>query len=113
MLWDWGVPTAASTHWLAGMGFEVVAAGGIRNGLDVARALSLGARLTGVAAPLVRAYYSAENGVESVSEFFVELIQGLRSVMLLCGVKRPGELASVPKVIGPDLMRWMALGETA
>ena len=47
-LWDWGVPTAASVALLAPLGFEtMVATGGIGTGLDVARAIALGATRPG------------------------------------------------------------------
>ena len=61
-LWDWGIPTAAAVAWLTadavpGAGIDVVASGGIRSGLDVARALALGARLGGLAQPALRAVH--------------------------------------------------------
>ena len=44
LLWDWGIPTAASVHCVrAGRGIETIATGGIQSGLDVVRALVLGA----------------------------------------------------------------------
>jgi isopentenyl-diphosphate delta-isomerase len=59
-LWDWGIPTAAAVGWLtaAGLparGIDLVASGGIRNGVDAAHALALGARVAGVAQPALRA----------------------------------------------------------
>ncbi len=108
MLWDWGIPTAVSTAWLSDQGFEIVAAGGIRTGLDAARALALGARLTGVAAPLVRAYYSDPGGMEAMKDYLTDLIDGLKSVLLICGVDRPEKMTAVPKVLGNDLERWIA-----
>jgi isopentenyl-diphosphate Delta-isomerase len=109
MLWDWGVPTAVSTVWLVRQGFEVVASGGIRTGLDAARALALGARLVGVAAPLVQEYFAdVDRGVEHVRDYFLDLIHGLRAVLFLVGAKQPGEMTSLPKVLGPDLERWIA-----
>ncbi len=111
LFWDWGIPTAPATDWLATQGFEVVAAGGIRTGLDVAAALALGARLAGVAAPLVR--HHREGGQKSVEELIDFILHGLRVTMLLCGVKRPGELGGVPRIIGSDLARWLATGPSA
>ena len=42
--WDWGIPTAASVAQLSGLGLEIIATGGLKDGLDVARAIALGAR---------------------------------------------------------------------
>lgn len=111
LLWDWGIPTAPATDWLATQGFQVVAAGGIRTGLDVAAALALGARLAGIAAPLVRSHRAG--GKRAVEELVDFILEGLRVTMLLCGVKRPGDLAGVPRIIGPDLARWLAAGPSA
>src|SRR5579885_3585978 len=52
---DWGIPTAAALLGLRGTGLELIASGGIRTGLDVAKAIALGARAAGVALPVFRA----------------------------------------------------------
>jgi len=111
MLWDWGVPTAVSTSWAVELGFETVASGGIRSGLDMARALALGARLCGVAAPLIRA--DSDGGVAAMGALLDDLVDGLRLTMLACGAAGPADLASVPRVIGPDLERWIAAGRSS
>jgi isopentenyl-diphosphate delta-isomerase len=108
MLWDWGVPTAVTTAWAVELGFEVVASGGIRSGLDIARALALGARLAGVAAPLIRA--DADGGTAAIGELLDDLTEGLRHVMLACGAATPIELATQPRVIGAELARWIEAG---
>ena len=108
-LWDWGIPTAAAVGWLAAEGVtqnvDVIASGGLRTGLDVARALALGARMGGVAQPALRAVQ--ENGREGGEAFLAGVIDGLRAVALLAGVGRAAELATAPRVIGGELGRWL------
>src|SRR5207248_1031081 len=55
---EWGIPTAASVAWCAGAGLVTIADGGIRDGLDVARALALRASGAAMAAPFLRAQRS-------------------------------------------------------
>jgi isopentenyl-diphosphate delta-isomerase len=111
-LWDWGIPTAAAVAWLAadavpGAGVEVVASGGIRSGLDVARALAVGARLGGLAQPALRAVRDG-GGREGGEAFLAQIIEGVRAAALLCGVARARDLATAPRVITGELAQWMA-----
>ncbi len=48
---DWGIPTAASIVECRGLGVPLVATGGIRTGLDAAKALALGADLVAIGRP--------------------------------------------------------------
>jgi isopentenyl-diphosphate delta-isomerase len=107
-LWDWGVPTAASVVYCVEAGLEAVATGGIRDGLDVARALALGARAAGMAAPLLRA--QQQGGLESVVTALEGVLRTLRTVMLLCGCRTPGGLAVAPRVVTGDLRHWLEPG---
>jgi isopentenyl-diphosphate delta-isomerase len=87
---------------------EVIATGGIRHGLDVARAIALGARVAGVAR---NAFVAAEQGgVDGAERFFERLEAELRSVMLLCGARTVAELAVVPRLIRGELREWLADG---
>jgi isopentenyl-diphosphate Delta-isomerase len=110
-LWDWGIPTAAAVAWLAAEGLpaagvDVVASGGIRNGLDVARALALGARLCGLAQPALRAVQ--EGGTAGAEAYLGQVIEGLRAAALLTGVARTSDLATAPRVITGELAGWLA-----
>jgi isopentenyl-diphosphate Delta-isomerase len=110
-LWDWGIPTAAAVGWLvaAGLpaaGVELIASGGIRNGLDAARALALGASVAGLAAPALRAVQ--RGGREAAREFLAHVVDGIRAAALLAGRRRAGDFATAPRVITGELAQWLA-----
>jgi isopentenyl-diphosphate delta-isomerase len=106
--WDWGIPTAASVGLLADLGLEIIATGGVRTGLDVARAVALGARAGGMAAPVLRAY--EEDGYDGVVAFLQGVIQSIRAATFLAGCRTPAELARAPRVVGPRLQAWLQQG---
>lgn len=91
--WDWGIPTALSVLMvLDSTELDVIATGGIRSGLDVAKALALGSIAAGVARPLLRpAVYG------SALDVIVELeriLEGLKVAMYLTGSQKVEELSS-------------------
>lgn len=105
---DWGIPTAAAVLGLRGVGLDLIASGGIRSGLDVARAVALGARVAGVALPVFRAY--RQGGVNAASQYIERLIAGLRTAMVLTGSRDLDALRQVPVVLGRRLREWAAAG---
>jgi isopentenyl-diphosphate delta-isomerase len=105
----WGIPTAAAVGLVrraVGPGVTVVASGGIRSGLDVARSLALGADLAGMALPLFRA--QQEGGVAKAREVLATIIAGVRQAMVLTGSRSPHELQAKPRVITGELKDWLA-----
>ena len=105
LFWDWGIPTAASVAQLSGLGLRIVATGGVQTGLDVARAMALGAQVGGLARPFLIA--QAQGGSAAVKELALGLIDELRVACLLCGVKRPVDLDRTSLVLGPELAAYV------
>jgi len=108
---EWGIPTAASVVYARRAGLGVIASGGVRGAVDVVRALALGARVTGMALPFLRAF--SHGGAPAASEFGADLAEGIRSAMLLAGARRVADLQRVPRVIGPRLRAWLDLDADA
>jgi isopentenyl-diphosphate delta-isomerase len=100
---DWGVPTAASVLEVRGAGLPVIATGGVRDGLDVARALALGASAAGLGR---RAILAAQVGVEALVDDLDGLVDELRAVLVLCGARTPADLAATPPVLVGATLEW-------
>lgn len=104
----WGIPTAAavaSVRKAVGPGVSVIASGGIRDGLDVAKALALGADLAGAALPLFRAQQAG--GREGAKDALETVLQGLKHALVLTGSKSARALRERPKVVTGDLKDWL------
>jgi isopentenyl-diphosphate delta-isomerase len=93
--WDWGIPTPTSiievgdaTSWK----LPIIATGGIRNGLDVAKALALGANCAGMAHALLK---PASKGKESTIFEVGAIIKELRAAMFLVGADEVSKMADV------------------
>lgn len=106
-LWDWGIPTAASVMLTTREGLRAIATGGIKSGLDVARALSLGAVAAGIARPCLQAF--VDGGAEGAEAFLTRVENELRAVMLLCGARTVSDLATAPKLVTGELAEWAKL----
>ena len=104
---EWGIPTAVSvaTVAMSGVRPQLVASGGIRTGLDVARAMALGADLVGLAQPVLVA--ASNGGIEGASAFLTGVMDGLRTACTLAGVARAADLAKAAKVITGELADWI------
>jgi isopentenyl-diphosphate delta-isomerase len=105
----WGIPTAASLAMLRGAGLELIASGGIRNGLEIAKAIALGARIAGAALPVYRAYRAG--GIDGALNFIDELVSGLKTAMVLTGSRTLADLARQPLVLGEHIAAWLAASE--
>ncbi len=90
---DWGVPTPESIRQLATLdGITLIGSGGVRTGIDVAKAIALGADLVGLAQPfLAAAMDSAERVVERIERIVTEL----KIAMFCSGARTLAELKKV------------------
>jgi isopentenyl-diphosphate delta-isomerase len=105
-LWEWGIPTAASVALLAPLGFQtLVATGGVSTGLDVAKALALGATCAGIARPVLKALYAS--GAAGAATALDGTLRELRAVMVLTGSRDLRALARARRVILGELARWI------
>jgi len=105
-LWDWGIPTAASVRYCVEAGMTTIATGGIRSGMDAARAIALGASCAGIARNVYQAFL--EGHVDGARSFLLQIERELRSIMLLCGVKTIEELQRAPRIVTGELADWLA-----
>ena len=90
--WDWGIPTAVSIR-MAGRveGVHVIASGGIRDGVSMAKAVALGAGLCGAALPMLKALGNAEKS-SGLSRLIGEWREAFRAVMFLTGSRTCADL---------------------
>ena len=104
-LHEWGIPTAASVAYARRAGFRIIASGGIRTGLDAARAIALGADAVGLALPFLRAF--AAGGTAEVLNAAAGLVESLRSIAMLVGAPSVEALRAAPRVLGPEVRAWL------
>jgi isopentenyl-diphosphate delta-isomerase len=106
---SWGIPTAAAIATVrraVGPDVRLVASGGIRTGLEVAKVLALGADLGGMALPLFRAQQTG--GLAGAEAALEVILAGLRQALVLTGSRSCAELRQRPRVVTGELKDWLA-----
>ena len=91
----WGQPTADAVRTLRERFplVPLIASGGVRTGVDIARAIALGADLCGLALPFLQA---ADTSRAAVDELIEALVDGLRIAMFATGSREPRRPAPGP-----------------
>jgi isopentenyl-diphosphate Delta-isomerase len=81
---DWGLPTADCITGIREIAPKVplIASGGLRNGLDVAKCLALGADLAGLALPFLQAANLGEDALDELADI---LIAEIKTVLFCTG----------------------------
>ncbi|MBU1120524.1 MAG: type 2 isopentenyl-diphosphate Delta-isomerase [archaeon] len=104
--WDFGIPTAASLIEVRkNFKREVIASGGIRNGMEIVKALVMGAELGGIALPVLEA--QEKGGTEGVENYLNRIIEEIRTGMFLVGAKNLKELKGKKYIVKGNLRNWV------
>lgn len=103
--WDWGIPTSVSVVEVSSaVRVPVIASGGIRSGVDVAKAIALGADLVGLALPVLRV---AVKGERALSRLLNTILLELKASMFLCGCDKISALRKTELVVTGKTREWM------
>ncbi|TVR22239.1 MAG: type 2 isopentenyl-diphosphate Delta-isomerase [Anaerolineaceae bacterium] len=95
---DWGIPTAQAIQYAvkAAPDLPVFASGGLRDGIDIAKSVALGATLGGMAGPFLKV---ANDSVEAVDQFIRITSRQLEVAMLCAGVRSIHQLRNTDVLI--------------
>lgn len=91
---DWGIPTADAIQYArkGAPNLPVIASGGLRNGIDVAKCIALGAEMGGLAGPFLKA---AAQSPEAIDQLINVLDAQLRIAMLCSGARTLSDLKQI------------------
>lgn len=95
LFWDFGIPTVASIIECR-VSPPIIATGGIRTGLDIAKSITLGASVVSAALPFVG---PALEGKEAVVKILSRMLDEFRASMFLCGCANIQDLRNAPVVV--------------
>ena len=102
---NWGIPTAVSIIEVTkSTNIPIIASGGIRSGIDIAKAICLGANYTGLALPLLKAATKSAKDVKIVLQ---KIIHELKTAMFLVGAKNLDELKTKDIIITGPTKEWL------
>ncbi|MBZ0293723.1 MAG: type 2 isopentenyl-diphosphate Delta-isomerase [Anaerolineae bacterium] len=92
---DWGIPTAdAILYAVRGApDLKVIASGGLRDGIDIAKCIALGSVMGGMAGPFLKA---ADQSIEAVDQLIREIKAQLRIAMLCSSARNIADLQNTP-----------------
>jgi isopentenyl-diphosphate delta-isomerase len=103
--WDWGISTVASLIEVSQTTkLTLIASGGVRTGIDVAKSLALGASLASISTPILRPATIGPSNVKRALRFFIE---ELRTTMFLVGAEALTKLQRTPLVVLGKTAQWI------
>jgi isopentenyl-diphosphate delta-isomerase len=100
----WGIPTACSIL-ESKVGLPIIAAGGIRSGLDMAKAIALGADVCGIALPILKCIY--DDGSGKLLENYIDTRkEELKKTMFLTNSPDIISLKKANYILKDDVKNW-------
>ncbi len=103
---DWGIATPIAVVEAGVARLPLISTGGVRSGLDIARALALGATLVGMGFPFLKA---ASESYEAVCELLETVVAEMKVAMQLSGAANIGQLREVDVVVTGESRTWLTL----
>ncbi|MCL2141795.1 MAG: type 2 isopentenyl-diphosphate Delta-isomerase [Methanimicrococcus sp.] len=95
LFWDFGLPTVSSLVECK-VAVPLIATGGVRTGLDVAKSIAIGASVGSAALPFVNAAFEGQKAVENA---LYVISQELKATMFLTGCSNIQALSQAPAVV--------------
>jgi isopentenyl-diphosphate Delta-isomerase len=103
---DWGIATPVSIIESRAAHLPLISTGGIRTGLDMARALALGATLVGIGFPFLKA---ANQSYDAVCELLETIVAELKVAMQLSGAATIEQLQQTDIVVTGETRNWLSM----
>ncbi|MCG0276078.1 MAG: type 2 isopentenyl-diphosphate Delta-isomerase [Thermosediminibacteraceae bacterium] len=104
----WGIPTPISLIEViseVGDSVDIIASGGLKTGLDVAKSLALGAKAAGLAGSVL--YKLIKGGPAALRKYLIQVERELRYSMAMVGAKNLSELRKRPLIIQGRTYNWI------
>lgn len=103
---DWGIATPIAIVEAGSAQLPLISTGGVRTGLDAARALCLGATLVGMGFPFLKA---ASESYEKVCELVETVVAEMKVAMQLTGSSSIARLRQADVVVMGETRSWLIL----
>lgn len=101
LFWDWGIPTALSILLVSkSVKIPIIASGGLRNGLEIAKCLILGSNLCAMAFPFLKRAAESEKELEQFTQL---ILTEIKATMFLLGAKDIASLKNTRYILTDKL----------